>query len=483
MPAPGAPGRPALLLSLTRAVETGARMRSSARTIARTGPRLALIACAALAVALAACGGDDEQQAQAETPAEQQAQSGGQEAAAQAAQPAAQQQAEPAPAGAGEADEPPAEEPEPAQQQEAQAQEPIIVAGGVLLERGVPTRGAIGAAGETADFRFEAAAGDWVRIEVDGKDGLDPIAVLAGPSGEPIASNDDVSRTNRDSLIYAEIATGGLQIVQVSGYGEATGTFDVTASRHVPTADNDSAVVAVDSAFEITGVLDTPNDVDVFEFDGRADQELFIYVDGAPGVDVYIQLFDASRSIVATDDDSGHGLDAELRYELPETGRYALEVWPAVTSATDGVQQRSLIGAYTVHLRENVPVAAFDDETGEVAAAGVSFLTALRGSDTATIYSLAGQEAARAWGWEGKADVDRDLDKLKSIPLIGQDLQMVVLGSEVSGDRAKLYIQFSDDDWFRIELSRSRGQWGVDAWTHSPAPPEPPAEAEESSEG
>lgn len=459
-------------------------MRPSARSIARTGPRLALIVSAAFAVALAACGGDDEQQAQAEPAAEQQAQAAEQEAAPQAAQPAAQQeQAEPAPAEEREAAEPPAEEPEQAQQQQAQQQEPIVVAGGVLLERGVPVRGAIGAAGETADFRFEAEAGDWVRIEVDGKNGMDPIAVLANPSGEQIASNDDMSRTNRDSLIYAEIATGGLQIIQVSGYGDATGAFDVTASRHVPTADNDSAVVAVDSAFEITGALDTPEDVDVFEFDGRAEQELFIYVDGAPGVDVYIQLFDASRTIVATDDDSGHGLDAELRYALPEAGRYVLEVWPAVTSATDGVPQRSLIGAYTVHLRENVPVATFDDETGEVAAAGVSFLTALRGADTATVYSLAGQEAVRAWGWEGKADVDRDLDKLKSIPLIGQDLQAVVLGSEVSDDRAKLYIQFTDEDWFRIELSRSRGQWGVDAWTHSPAPPEPPVEADESGEG
>lgn len=458
-------------------------MRHSARLIAQAGSAFALIALAAIASMSAACGGDDEQQAQAEAAAGQQSQAVEEQAAPAAAEPAVQQQqTEPATPEAQEQDEQPADEPEPAPQQE-EAQEPLVVAGGVLLEDGATVRGAIGAAGETADFRFEAEAGDWVRIEADGKNGMDTIAVLANPAGEPIASNDDLSRTNRDSLLYAEIATGGLQIIQISGYDGAAGVFDITASRHVPTADNDSAVVAVDSAFEITGVLDTPDDVDVFEFDGQAGQELFIYVDGAPGVDVYIQLFDANRSIVATDDDGGHGLDAELRYALPEAGRYALEVWPAVTSVAGDVLQRSLIGAYTVHLRADVPPRAFDDETGEVAAAGISFLTALRGSDTATIYSLAGQEAVRAWGWEGKADVDRDLDKLKSIPLIGQDLQTVVLGSEVSDDRAKLYIQFTDDDWFRIELSRLRGQWGVDAWSHSPAPPELPGEDGESTEG
>ena len=460
-------------------------MRPLAKNAGRAAA--ALLLTAAL---ISACGGGDSepepaQAAAQEQPAPQQSQAAPQE---QQAQPAAQQQDEPAQSAAG-SDDQAQDQSEPqsesAQQQQQQAEQPDDeqqeapaepAEGALTLETGVPLRSAV-EEGETREFLFDASEGDWIRIQVDGKQGMDPVLSLFSPDGDRIAANDDVSRTNRDSLLYAQISAAGTQLIRVSGYQDAAGIFDIIASRHLPTADNDNDIIAIDSAFEITGVLDSPDDVDVYEFDGRGGQEVYIYVDGAPGVDVYIQLFDAERSIIATDDDGGHGLDAQIVYDLPETGRYTLEVWPAVTSVYEEIVQRALIGGYSVHLREGSPEIPFDDADGAAAAAAGTFLAALRESDSAAIYSLAGPEAVAAWGWEGKEDVDRDLDKLKSIPLLGDDLQSLVAGSPVNEDRALFYVQFSEDDWFRIELARAGGQWAVDGWTHSPAPRSAEADA------
>ena len=447
-------------------------MRPLAKNAGRTAAALLLAASL-----ISACGGDETeaepaQSAAQEQPAAQQSQPAAQE---QQAQPAAQQQDAPAQSGAaGEDDQSQAQsdsaprqqqqaEQEDAEQQEAPAQPDE---GALTLETGVPFRSAVGE-GETREFLFNASAGDWIRVLVDGKQGMDPVLALFSPAGDRIAANDDVSRTNRDSLLYAQIPADGAQLIRVSGYQGAAGLFDITASRHLPTNDDDNDIIAIDGAFEIEGALDSPEDVDVFEFDGRAGQQIYIYVDGAPGVDVYIQLFDSARSIITTDDDGGHGLDAQIAYELPETGRYALEVWPAVTSVYEEIAQRSLIGAYAVHLREGPPEIPIEDPDGAIEAAGATFLAALRESDSAAIFSLAGPEAVNAWGWENKEDVDRDLDKLKSIPLLGDDLQSIVAGSPVNDDWALFYVQFSEDDWFRIELARSGGQWAVDGWTHS----------------
>ena len=451
-------------------------MRPLAKNAGRSAAAMLLAA-----FLISACGSDETEPEPAQSaaaqaqPAEQQSQSTAQE---QQAQPAEQQQDAPAQSEAADEDDQPQAQSDSAPQQQQQAEQagaeqqeaPAEASEGALpLTSGEPFRSAVGE-GETREFLFTASAGDWLRVQVDGKQGMDPVLALFSPDGDRIAANDDVSRTNRDSLLYAQITADGSQLIRVGGYDGSAGLFDITASRHFPTADNDNDIIAIDGAFEVDGVLDSPEDVDVFEFDGRDGQEIYIYVDGAPGADVYIQLFDSDRSIIATDDDGGHGLDAQIAYALPETGRYTLEVWPAVTSVYEDIAQRSLIGSYSVHLREGPPEITLEDPDGAIAAAGATFLAALRESDSAAIFSLAGPEAIAAWGWENKEDVDRDLDKLKSIPLLGDDLQSLVAGSPVNDDWALFYVQFSEDDWFRIELVRSAGQWAVDGWTHSPAP-------------
>lgn len=443
--------------------------------LAKNAGRAAAVLLFAASLA-AACGGDDQAQQQAAQAQSAQAQAAPQQEAPPAqdaqqeqpaAQPAQRQQSDSAGDSAPQQTASDQQQAAPAEQ-EQQAQPPPSDDGSAIqLADGQPLAARITDQNGVQLFRFAAAEGDWIRVSVDGKNGMDPVAVLAQADGTEIASNDDVSRLNRDSLIVAQSPVSGTLQITVAGYDGGTGAFEITASKHEPTADGEDALISIVNDIELRGVLDTPEDADIFEFDGRAGRSLLIYVDGAIGADVYLQLFDGDRSIVATDDDGGHGLDAEISYTLPADGRYVIEVWPAA----NGVGQRPQIGPYRLFIRENlglVPVAAEDADA--VAAAGLSFLEALRTSDSATIFSLAGPEALAAWGWESKLDVDADLDKLASLPLQGDDLQTAAFRGPVDPGRARFYVQFAEDDWFRIELVDDGGQWAVDAWTHAASP-------------
>lgn len=445
--------------------------------LAKNAGRAAAVLFLAASLAVA-CGGDDQAQqqaaqsqaAQAQAAQQQETPPRQQQAAQQeqpAAQPAQQEQSDSAGDSAPQQTASDEQQETPAQQEQQARPAPSDDGSAITLADGQPLAARITDQNGVQVFRFAAAEGDWIRVSVDGKNGMDPVAVLAQADGTEIASNDDVSRLNRDSLIVAQSPVSGTLQITVSGYDGETGSFEITAAKHEPTADGEDALVSIVNDIELRGVLDTPEDADIFEFDGRAGRSLLIYVDGAIGADVYLQLFDGDRSIVATDDDGGHGLDAEISYTLPADGRYVIEVWPAV----NGTGQRPQIGPYRLFIRENlglVPVAAEDADA--VAAAGLSFLEALRTSDSATIFSLAGPEALAAWGWESKLDVDADLDKIAGLPLQGDDLQTAAFRGPVDPDRARFYVQFAEDDWFRVELVNDGGQWAVDAWTHAPSP-------------
>ena len=108
-------------------------------------------------------------------------------------------------------------DPEPIADEPPPAEESVPDAERELLAYGDSLEGELTAAGEERQFRFEGAENDLVRITVDGKDGMDPILTLLEPNRTEIAINDDLSTSNRDSLIIARLPTAGLQVVRVGG--------------------------------------------------------------------------------------------------------------------------------------------------------------------------------------------------------------------------------------------------------------------------
>ncbi len=316
-------------------------------------------------------------------------------------------------------------------------------------------------------FRFQAAAGAWLRIFVDGKGGMDPIVTLLQPDGTEIAVNDDLSAANRDSLLISQIPVEGLQFIRVQPFdSNSIGDFIIQVETLAPGADDDNAIIAVGSNAD--GRLNSPDDVDVFEFQLSAGDQAFVLVDGDTGVDVVAQVFSPDGVLLQIDDDGGHGLDSEIYFTANAAGLWRVEVWPA----SNGVGQRQLIGAYRVSVRQGLPTSEVNEAVAsDLAGVALTFLQALRDGDSATILALAGPEALTIWGWDDASDIDRDMRKIQSIDLGGEILQSVAYGDVLHPSRGRVYFQFSESLWMRLELIQLGGRWLVDDWAHSVGPP------------
>ena len=438
-------------------------------------PTLALGLMLAAALGLAACSGDSVQQAapqaapqQQTQPAEPQAQPEPQPAEPQAQPEPQQQQQEPEPAA-------PQQQAQPAEQQDAGDGVVYDPERETLIE-GERFGSRIEAVDEARQFRFAAEAGEWLRISVDGLDGMDPVLSILQPDRTDIARNDDRSASNRDSLLVVQVPTSGEQVIRVAAFDAASiGDFIIQVERLSVGNDADSGSLVF--GVSTPARLDFPNDVDEFEFNGRAGQTVTITVDGDLGVDVYSQVLNPNNEWIAGDDDSGHGLDAEMTLTLEQDGTHRIEVWAALN--LEG--QRQLIGTYDVLVRERSPLTTLEPQAAtDTTGVALTFLDALRQGDSATILALAGPEALTSWGWQSAGDVDRDLRKMQSIGLGAAVLQTDARGDSLNDDRARVFLQLAQDDWLRFELVSIRGLWTVDFWSHQAfAPPGAAAVAEQ----
>ena len=449
-------------------------MLTDAERVPRAAVALVLVAFL-VALFAVACGDDTPEEAQ------EQQQQGTAAQAQQQAQPidAAQQQeqaqpqeqqtetvAQAQPAAQDEQAEPATTE-EPSDQQAEQTDEPASDPDREVLIEGEMFASSLGPDQTERTFRFQAATGAWLRIFVDGKGGMDPVVTLLQPDGVEVAVNDDLSSTNRDSLIVAQIPAEGLQFIRVQPFdSNSHGDFIIQVQTLTVGADDDNDIITLGSSAD--GRLNLPGDVDVFEFQVEVGQQVFVLVDGDTGVDVFAQVFRPDGNLLQIDDDGGHGLDAEVYFTADEAGSWRVEVWPASNKAG----QRQLIGAYRITAREGLPTSAVNEAVAsDLAAAALTFLQALRDGDTATILALAGPEALTIWGWDDAGDVGRDIQKIQSIDLGGEILQSVSYGDVLHPARGRVYFQFSEDDWMRVELIQLAGHWLVDDWAHSIGPP------------
>lgn len=352
-------------------------------------------------------------------------------------------------------------------QQAEQTQSETPPAASDLLRDGVQVADTIQPEETERVFRYGASTGAWLRIAVDGLGGMDPVLTLLQPDGTEIARNDDLSTTNRDSLIIAQAPVEGSYYLRVEPYNSSSiGNFTIEARTLNVGADEDNAILTIGSYAD--GRLDTPGDVDVFEFQVSVGQRVFVMVDGDTGVDVFSQVFDPNGTLLRIDDDAGHGLDAEFDFVSDVAGLWRVEVWPAENR--EG--QRQLIGAYRVNVGEGAPAREVEEAVGaDLAAAALTFLEALRAGDAGAVLALAGPEAHSIWGWDDAADVGRDISKMQSIGLGGEILQTIPLADALHASRGRVYFQLAEDDWLRVELIQLSGLWLVDDWAHSTGPP------------
>ena len=291
---------------------------------------------------------------------------------------------------------------------------------------------------------------------------MDPVVTLLEPNRTEIRTNDDESIANRDSLLIATLPSEGLQVIRVVPYDSLSGGEFIVSVELLPAeATDDSRILSIGESVQAR--LHHPGDIDTFEFAGEAGQVVRIRADGEIGADTFMEVFDPDGGFLAINDDSGHGLDAELALELAVSGRYRVDVFPAVVGRPGGERHR--IGDYVFSVVV-LPEAVEASGATATALAGLAltYLDAVQTGDAVSIFGLAGPEKISQTGWKNAEDVLRDLSDEQDVVTAG------ALGearARVEGDRARVYIGVTVPGTdtvltLRVDAININGQWLVD---------------------
>ena len=219
--------------------------------------------------------------------------------------------------------------------------------------------------------------------------------------------------------------------------------------------------------------------MDTFEFAGDAGQIVRLRADGEIGVDTYMEVFSPDGTFLALNDDSGHGLDAELEVELTQTGSYRVDVYPSpvgIRPPGDGTRDRHKIGDYEFSVQVlPAPLEASGETATALAGLALTYLDAVQQSDALTIFGLSGPEQIDQTGWLSANDVSRDLSRQQDIVTAGAPGD---LSAEIEGDRARVRLSIAVPgtgtvQTLRFDAVNVNGQWLVDFIERfTAAPPE-----------
>lgn len=233
-------------------------------------------------------------------------------------------------------------------------------------------------------YAFRATAGERVKIDLesDDFDAFLRVGRIANGAFIQMAENDDGGDGLNARLVFTAPQAGEYLVRATSYSGSADGNYRLSMEQGPPAPT--AAAIAIGDEKRGRLSSDSPTSdsgakADLYRFSGRAGQRLAITMK-ADGFDTYLELFDANRNSLGTDDDSAGDLNARLTYTLTEDGDYLIEA-RAFSSGE---------GPYTLKIEE---IASDDDGLGQ-------------GTDARLIFTLpeSGEYVlrARAWSRESK---------------------------------------------------------------------------------
>ena len=205
----------------------------------------------------------------------------------------------------------------------------------------------IGAAGDVDWFVIELIEGRPYRFSVEGAGETplaDPVLTIYDATGQQVATDDDGGAGVNAYLNFAS-PTGGPHFVAVSGFGEATGGYyvrgvDTDVPGHIYTDETLDAANGDERASRI----EMPGDLDYFRVDLESGVRYVMEV-RATGPDALgnpmLTLMDGENNRVASDNDSGPGRNALLRFTARETGSYYIQASGA--GGTTGSYQVTIV--------------------------------------------------------------------------------------------------------------------------------------------
>jgi hypothetical protein len=192
-----------------------------------------------------------------------------------------------------------------------------------------PRSSTISAAGDVDWYGVELIEGRAYRINLESNDGtLDPVVTLYNSEGVQIATDDDGGTNTNAYLSYTPVV-GGIHYVAASAYeNQTSGAYTLRISdTDVPgTLATDEYLTADDD--DRLSRIDIPGDLDTYGAMLEGGVRYTIEVRGTgdnPLADPFVAVLDQSGNRVASDDDSGPGLDARVTFTAASTDQFYIQ--------------------------------------------------------------------------------------------------------------------------------------------------------------
>lgn len=198
-------------------------------------------------------------------------------------------------------------------------------------------------------YTFTASAGERVKIDLesDDFDSFLRVGRIVNGAFIQLAYNDDGGDGLNARLVFTAPQAGEYLIRATSYSGSADGQYRLSLEQGPPAPTASPIAVGDDTRGRLnsdSATSDSGAKADLYRFSGRAGQRLAITMK-ADGFDTFLELFDANRNSLGTDDDSAGDLNSRLTYTLTEDGDYLIEA-RAFSSGE---------GPYTLKIEEIAP--------------------------------------------------------------------------------------------------------------------------------
>lgn len=204
---------------------------------------------------------------------------------------------------------------------------------------------------------------------------VDPYVIFMTEDGDVLAEDDDSGAQlegagKSDALLYLTVEQTGLYFIVATRagveQGASTGAYALLAvipepeepaepepdpaSNELPPGMESMGMIEVGQ--QGTATISADSYFHIYGFDAQAGQQVTITMRGSGGLDAYLGLMDLNDEVIAEDDDSGGGTDAQISIRIPESGTYV------IVATRNGIDAGTTAGSYTLEVTDGTPQPA-----------------------------------------------------------------------------------------------------------------------------
>ncbi len=238
------------------------------------------------------------------------------------------------------------------------------------LALGEPVVGTITNSSYAQIYRVDLQAGaDLVVAMFAGEQStLDPYLGFGTEDGDVLAEDDDsgpqVEGGQFDAYLRLTVSQAGSYLILATRAGldagtstgdyvliagipdESTGVQQTTGDELPPGMTN---MGAINIGATVKGTITADTYFHIYEYQGTANEQITITMTGTGGLDSYLGILDPSDEVIAEDDDSAGGLDAQISIRLPESGSFL------IIATRSGLDEGNTTGSYSLTLTAGTP--------------------------------------------------------------------------------------------------------------------------------